>query len=99
MMVENPVLTRPCDGRTKSLRTLNGKRIAVVILRDRIQSVLCGIARYVQISQDFLLQVRVGSDQQPGAPVFEIKESDWSGDIVPDNDYGCDYQVRLDAVG
>ena len=96
MIMENPVLTRP---RAKSFRALDGKRIAVVILHDRIQSVLCGTARYVQMAQDRFLQVRVDNGQQPGNPVFEIRQSDWSGGIVADDEFGCDYQVRFAVTG
>jgi hypothetical protein len=96
--LKETTLTRPPTGRAKSLRELDRKQIAVVIGRDRIQSVLRGIAHHLQISQEHLLQIRIRLDQHPGTPVFEIKESEWSGDIVRDDQYGCDYQLRLDAV-
>jgi hypothetical protein len=81
------------------LSTFDGKRIAIVIIRKHIQSVLRGTARWIQLSHDGLLQIKVNQGEEPGDPVFELRESDWRGNLVLDADFGCDFQVQINVPG
>lgn len=98
MMVDELVRERPhavCEG---PLRKLCGKRIALVIAGEQFQSVMCGLARYIRLPHDFLLRITMEKGEELGDPVVEIWENSWTGTVVPDHSYGCDYQLRLDLV-
>ena len=99
MIRDNRTLMARRSRRAQPLSTFDGKRIAIVIIRKHIQSVLRGVARWIQLPNDCLLQIKVDQGEEPGDPVFELRESDWCGDLVPDAHFGCDFQVRINVPG
>lgn len=98
-MIENKQsVTWPRNRIAPSLGTLDGKRVAVVILRDSRQIVLRGLAECVKIRRERLLRIEVDQTEGQGSPVFLIKENQWRGSIAPDKTFGCDFQVQISAT-
>jgi hypothetical protein len=60
---------------------------------------LRGKARYVEDDEGRALRIEVdgGSHGEQGHPVFVIREANWDGSFLRDNEYGCEYQLRLEA--
>lgn len=81
------------------LSELNGRRIAVLLCTDEQRRVFKGTARYacdgcmgnaLRIELD-----HVGGDD--GNPAFVIHGSQWCGELLPDTEHGCDFQLDLCA--
>jgi hypothetical protein len=77
----------------------DGRRFAVVLTNGGYHLALRGIARYVEGDEGSVLRIEVADETQPdqGQQVFVIREETWDGRFVPDHEYGCEFQLRLDA--
>ena len=81
------------------LSHFHGKRFAVVLTNGSSHLALRGIARYVEDTEGNALRIEVEnhSQSEQGQPVFVIREEACDGCFVPDHEYGCDFQLRLNA--
>lgn len=80
------------------LPDFDGRRFAVVLTRAGCRIAFRGTAHYVKEPDGGTLRIEVDDDSpsQVGRPVFVVRGSDWDGRFVPDRDFGCEFQLRLD---
>ena len=81
------------------LPLLDGKRVAVVVNLAGGIRVFRGVGVY---DRDHVLGnvLWVELDQPPqadGDPVIVFHETLWTGEVVRDEEYGCDYVLSIDA--
>ena len=88
---------REGDGATLSY--FHGRRFAVVLTNGSWHLAVRGIARYVEHNEGSALRIEVdkGSKSDEVQPVFVIREDNWDGWFAPDREYGCEFQLRLNA--
>ena len=79
------------------LRDCHGKRLAVIVESKTGTEVFRGRASYRKFEFGNCLRVELVSDfsDRTSGFAFCICEKDWSGEIVADAEYGCDYQICL----
>lgn len=77
--------------------SLDGKRIAVVLCIRNQQRVVCGTAQYVRpANKKNLLRIKLDANgTADGSPTLYILESEWTGSVTPDGQYGCDHQIGI----
>ena len=82
------------------LPRFDGRRFAVLLTVAGGRIALRGTAHYVEEPDGGTLRIVVDGDSPPeeGRPVFVVRGSDWDGRFVPDRDYGCEFQLRLDIA-
>ncbi len=89
---------RPAVGRGRSmtLKECDSKVVAVVVAIGGVQRVLRGSASYFNDSTlGNCLRIKLDDADSAGVELL-LRESEWSGQIKPDNAYGCDVVVYLD---
>ena len=99
-MYQTSLLELPRQERdVASLSDFDGRRFAVLIVNGSSHLALQGIARYVDDTEGSVLRIEADNESQfeQGHPIFVIREDAWDGRFVPDYEYGCDFQLRLDA--
>ena len=99
-MYQGSSLESACrEGDILALSYFHGRRFAVVLTNGGSHLALRGIARYVEDNDGNALKIEVddGSQSGQGQPVFVIREDTWDGRFAPDHEYGCEFQLRLDA--
>lgn len=79
------------------LSHLNGRRIVVRLSTPDRVVVVRGTGQYVgQIDGPKILRVELDSDgERDGKPVIVIDENLWSGNVLPDTEFGCDYRIEI----
>jgi hypothetical protein len=82
----------------EDLTRFDGRRFAVVLTKAGCRIALRGTAHYVKEPDGGTLRIEVDDDSatEKGRPVFVVRGSDWDGRFVPDRDFGCEFQLRLD---
>lgn len=85
----------PLPGRRAAKRgglsEFDGQKMAVIVTHGTRRVVLCGTAVFVRDDTvGNTLSIRL-EDCEPGHPVVVISENEWSGRIVPDFHFGCDF--------
>ncbi len=77
---------------------LDGKRIAVVLVKDEERVVYRGTAQYLRptVQRNGLRIALDREEVNQEVRAFLLRESPWEDQILPDSEYGCDYLVRLD---
>jgi len=81
------------------LPQLVGRRIAVLFRLEDRRYVFRGTGRST-IDHRGLGVVRIEPDdvgEEDGHPVLVLQEGPWIADVVPDTQYGCDYQIEFSA--
>jgi hypothetical protein len=83
----------------ESLSRFHGKRFAVVLTNGKSRLALRGKGRYTQDDEGNLLRIEVDdeADSEQGSPVFVVREDRCDGCIVADGEFGCEFQLRLNA--
>ncbi len=79
------------------LSQLIGRRIAVLFRLEDRRYVFRGTGRS-SIDHRGLGVVRIELDdvgEADGHPVLVLHEGAWLADVVPDTEYGCDYQIEF----
>ena len=89
-----------CSVEAKSvdrLRDFHGKRLAVIVESRAGTKVFRGRASYRIFEFGNYLRIEVVNNfsDRTGGFAFCICEKDWTGEIVADAEYGCDYQICL----
>ncbi len=94
-MLESPRQERD----VASLSSFHGRRFVVLLTNGSWHVALQGIARYVKDTEGSALRIEAdnGSQAEQGHPVFVVREDTWDGRFVPDHEYGCEFQLRLDV--
>jgi hypothetical protein len=87
------------SGVINSLSWFHGKRFAVVLTNGRSRLALRGKGRYTHDDEGHLLRIEVNDEanSEQGNPVFMVRENRWAGCIVADGEFGCEFQLRLNA--
>lgn len=80
-----------------SLEQLDRKTVAVELTIAGEVRVLRGVGNYVH---DELLGdcLRIAPDDPESQVEIFLRQSEWAGPIVLDDQHGCDYRIRLDTV-
>ena len=88
---------REGDGATLSY--FHGRRFAVILTNGGSHLAVRGIAQYVEDNEGSVLRIEVdkGSQSDEVQPVFVTREDNWDGWFAPDQEYGCEFQLQLDA--
>jgi len=87
------------DREPSELSLLDGKRVAVVVNLPAGMRVFQGVGVYDR-SHVLGNVLRVELDQPApadGDPVFVFHETCWVGEVVRDEEHGCDYVLRIDV--
>ena len=79
------------------LSHFDGKRIAIVMQFANVHRVIRGLASYVNLADSTNIMRIAPEEPSPGNPEFVIDEQKWDGHIVPDDRYGCDFQLELNG--
>ncbi len=73
------------------LAEFDGQRLAVILRKERQETVLRGTAVFVRDDRvGNSLQIVLGDDVT-GKPVLILSEDEWNGRIIPDFHHGCDF--------
>lgn len=79
-----------------SLEQFDQKQMAVVVAVDGVRKVLRGSALYLRDPRlGNCLRIVIADEE--GLEIL-LKEDEWSGKIVKDEQYGCDFCVSLDPT-
>lgn len=97
MIRRNPSGSSCARAGKRSLQEFDRSRIAIVITHRGVATVLRGTARYVVRSPGNELAIKVDGHEDSGHPTFLLQEKSWQGQLVPDLQFGCDWQLRLDV--